>query len=84
MLSINGIVFLVQVTLVKYEAKHNARVRYNEHNNSTKSLEPSKWPQSNINHCFILTAISNASKHAATRKNLEASYIAILFRNGVT
>ena len=81
------------------ESKRNAEVRWNEHNNPTKSLEPSKHLRSNINHYFTWIAISNALKNANTRKNLEASYIAlwktelneqkdferlILFRNGVT
>ena len=34
------------------EAKHNAEVRWNEHNNPTKSSEPSKHLRSNINHHF--------------------------------
>ena len=33
------------------ETKHIAEVRWNEHN-PTESSEPSKYPQSNINHCF--------------------------------
>ena len=81
------------------ETKRNAEVRWNEHNNPTKSSEPSKQLRSNINHYFTWTVISNAPKNAKTRKNLEASYIAlwkpnlneqkdferlVLFRNGVT
>ena len=34
------------------ESKRNAEVRSNEHNNPTKSSEPSKQFQSNINHYF--------------------------------
>ena len=34
------------------ETKGNAEVRLNEHNNPTKSSEPSKHLRSNINHCF--------------------------------
>ena len=81
------------------ETKRNAEVRWNEHNNPTKSSEPSKHLGSNINHYFTWAVISNAPKNAKTRKNLEASYIAlwkpnlneqkdferlVLFRNGVT
>ena len=81
------------------ETKRNAEVRWNKHNNPTKSSEPSKHLRSNINHCFTWAVISNAPKNAKTRKNLEASYIAlwkpdlneqkdferlVLFRNGVT
>ena len=81
------------------ETKCNVEVRWNEHNNPTKSSEPSKYLRSNINHYFTWAVISNAPKNAKTRKNLEASYIAlwkpdlneqkdferlVLFRNGVT
>ena len=81
------------------KTKRNAEVSLNEHNNTTKSSEPSKHLRSNINHYFTWAVISNAPKNAKTRKNLEASYIAlwkpnlneqkdferlVLFRNGVT
>ena len=81
------------------ETKRNAEVRWNEHDNPTKSSEPSKHLRSNINHCFAWPVILNAPKNAKTRKNLEASYIAlcipdlneqkvfeilVLFRNDVT
>ena len=81
------------------ETKRNAELRWNEHYNLTKSSEPSKHLRSNINHYFTWAVISNAPKNAKTRKNLEASYIAlwkpdlneqkdferlVLFRNGVT
>ena len=81
------------------ETKHNAEVRWNEDNNPTKSSEPSEQLQSNINHYFVWAVISNDPKNAKTKKNLEASYIAlwkpdfneqkdferlVLFRNGVT
>ena len=81
------------------ETKRNPEVRSNEHNNPTKSSEPSKQLQSNINHYFTRAVISNAPKNTKARKNLEASYIAlwkpdlnelkdfeglVLFRNGVT
>ena len=59
------------------ETTRNAEVRWNEHNNSTKSSEPSKHLRSNINHYFTWAVISNAPKNAKTRKNLEASYIAL-------
>ena len=81
------------------ETKHNAEVRWNEHNNPAKSSEQSKHLRSNVNHYFTQAVISNAQKNAKTRKNVEASYIAlwkpnlneqkdferlVLFRNGVT
>ena len=42
-----------------------------------KSSEPSKHLRSNINHYFIWAVISNAPKNTKTKKNLEASYIAL-------
>ena len=81
------------------QTKGNVEVRWNEHNNATKNLEPSKHLPSNISHYFTWAVISNAPENAKTRKNLEASYIAlwkpdlnkqkdierlVLFRNGVT
>ena len=79
------------------ETELNAEVRWNQHNNPTKSSEPSKHLQSNISH--YSTIFQMLQKIAKTRKNLEASYIAlwkpvlneqedferlVLFRNGVT
>ena len=49
----------------------------NKHINPTKSSEPSKHLQSNINHYFTWPVISNAPKNARTRNNLGASYIAL-------
>ena len=57
------------------ETKRNAEVRWNDHNNPTKSSELSKHFQRNINYYFTWTVISDAPKNAKTRKNLEASYI---------
>ena len=34
------------------ETKHNFKIAWNEHNNLTKSSEPSKHHQNKINHCF--------------------------------
>ena len=39
------------------ETKRNAEVRWNEHNNPTKSSDTSKYLQSNINHYFTWTVI---------------------------
>ena len=81
------------------ETKRNAEVRWNEHNNQTKSSEVSKYLRSNINHYFTWAVISDAPKNAKNRNNLEVSYIAlwkpnlneekdferlVLFRNGFT
>ena len=70
MLSTKGTVLVVHVTLVKW----------NEHNNPTKSSEPSKHLRSNISHCFTWAVISNAPKNAKTTKNLE-TYIALWKRD---
>ena len=59
------------------ETKRNAEVRWNEHNNPTKTSKPSKRLRSNINHYFTWAVISDAPKNVKTRKNLEASYIAL-------
>ena len=59
------------------ETKRNAEIRWNAHNNPTKSSEPSKHLLSNINHYFTNVVISNASENAKTRKNLKTSYIAL-------
>ena len=59
------------------ETKRNEEIRWNEHSNPTKTSEPSKQLQSNINHYFTWAVISNVPKNATTRKNLEVSYIAL-------
>ena len=46
------------------ETKVNAAIRWNEHNNTTKSSEPSRQLRSNINHYFTWAVISNAPKNA--------------------
>ena len=50
------------------KTKRNAEVRWNEHNNPTKSSEPSKHLRSNINHYFTWAAISNAPKILRPRR----------------
>ena len=52
----------------------NAEVRWNEHNDPTKTSKPLKHLQSNINNCFTWTVISSAQKMV---KSLEASFIAL-------
>ena len=44
------------------ETKCNVEVRCYEHDNLTKSPEPLKYLQKNINHCFTQTIILNISK----------------------
>ena len=94
MLSLKEIVLVGHVTLVK----PNVMRKLDGMNIIIQSSEPSKHHQSNINHYFTWAVISNAPKNTKTRKNLEASYIAlwkpdlneqkdferlVLFRNGV-
>ena len=44
------------------ETKRNAECRWNEHNNLTKSSEPSKHLRSNINHYFTWVVIQMLQK----------------------
>ena len=44
------------------ETKRNAKVRWKEHNNPTKSSEPSNHLRSNISLYFTWAVISNARK----------------------
>ena len=64
-LSIKGIVFFG----ARYigGTKLNADVRWNKHDNPTKSSEPSKHLRSNIDHCFTWAVISNAPKNTKSR-----------------
>ena len=81
------------------ETKRNASARWEERNNPTKNSEPAKHLKSNINHVFNWVILCMASKNYKVRRNLEASYIALLrptlneqkdfeiltlFKNGVT
>ena len=56
--SVNGIVLVVHIMLVTPNLRI-AEIRWNEHNNLSKSSEPSKHLQSNINHCFTWAVISS-------------------------
>ena len=81
------------------ETERNVEVRWGEHNRPFGTTEPSRHIANNVNHVFNWTIVSNAPKEKRFRKNLEASYIALLrpvlneqvafntlslFRNGVT
>ena len=50
------------------ETKRNAEVWWNEHNNPTKSSEPSKQLWNNINHYFTWAVISNVPKMLRPRR----------------
>ena len=54
------------------ETKRNAEVRWNEHNNPTKSSEPSKHLRSQINHYFTCAVISNAPKKCKDQVELRS------------
>ena len=81
------------------ETVRNVEVRYAEHNHPDGNSEPARHLKKNISHFFIWSIVSDAPTNTRTRKNLEASYIALLrpdlneqvqsnvlnlFRNGVT
>ena len=65
------------------ETRHNTAVRWNEHNNPTKSSESLKNLLNNVDHFFTWTSISNASNVKA-RRNVENFEKLVLFKNGVT
>ena len=81
------------------ETKRNVEIRWTEHNNPKNNSEPAKHLTKNIDHVFTWKILCTASSKVSIRKNLEASFIAlmkpslneqkdferlILFRNGVT
>ena len=81
------------------ETKRNVITRWREHENFSLKSEPAKHLNSFPDHKFEWKIVLNAPKHTRTRKNLEASFIALkkprlndqldsakllLFRNGVT
>ena len=81
------------------QTKRNVEIRWAEHNNPKHNSEPAKHLTKYIDHMFNWKILCNASSNVGLRKNLEASYIAllrprlneqkdferlILFRNGIT
>ena len=79
--------------------ERNSIVRFEEHNNATKTSEPAKHLSLNNNHSFIWTILSKASPNTRKGKILEAFFIKVkrpslnnqsdnyklnLFHNGVT
>ena len=81
------------------ETKRNVETRWKEHENPKYNTEPGKHLLENPDHEFNWTILSTAAKNDRTRKNLEASFIAVLkpslneqvkhniinlFRHGVT
>ena len=81
------------------ETIRNVDIRGKEHEDITKEPEPAKHLRENLNHKFKWETLFQAPKNYRQRKNLEASFIAImgptlnnqlntkklyLFRNGIT
>ena len=81
-----------------WETKRNVETRWKEHQNINKDSEPAKHLREYPTHSFEWKIILNAPNNKRTRKNIEASVIALkkpslndqldsqrlLFRNGVT
>ena len=81
------------------ETIRNVDIRWKEHEDITKEPEPAKHLRENLNHKCKWETLFQAPKNYRQRKNLEASFIAImgptlnnqlntkklyLFRNGIT
>ena len=81
------------------ETTRNASVGWEEHNTPTKKSEPAKHFKNNFHHVVNWEILCKAPQYYKVRRNLEASYIALLkptlneqkkfeiltlFRNGVT
>ena len=81
------------------ETVRNVETRWGEHENIDKNSEPAKHLRKFPSHQFVWKIIYNAPENTGLRKNIEASFIAlmrpslndqldsnrlILFRNGVT
>ena len=80
------------------EMVRNVEVRWGEHNNLTKVLNPSKQIKDNIDHTFHWSVLARAPTNTFQQKVLEAYIILVkptfndqlepdrlnLFRNGVT
>ena len=81
------------------ETIHNTLIRWEEHNDSTKESEPPKQLKISFDYVFNWVNLCKASQNYKVRRNLEASYIALikktlneqkdfeilsLWRNGVT
>ena len=77
----------------------NASIRWEEHNDPTNRSESAKRLKNNFHHVFNWVILYKAPQNYKVRRNLEASYIALLkptlneqkdfeilthFRNGVT
>ena len=54
------------------------KIRWEEHNGPTKMSEPAKHLKINFHHVFNWLILCKASQNYKVRRNLEASYIALL------
>ena len=60
------------------ETVRNVKTRWDEHQDIRKTSEPAKHLSENPDHMFEWKCLLNASSNSRQRKNLEASFIAIL------
>ena len=60
------------------ETIRNVGIRWNEHNDPRKSAEPAKHLTNHLDHQFVWNILMTALTHNRTRKNLEASVIAVI------
>ena len=60
------------------ETIHNASERQEKHNDPTKNSEPAKHLRNNFNHVFNRVILCKTPQNYKVRRNLEASYIALL------
>ena len=60
------------------ETIRNTSVRWEEHNNPNKKSEPAKHLKSNFYHVCKWVILCKAPQNYKVRRNLEATYIALL------
>ena len=60
------------------ETKRNVKIRFVEHSHPSGKSEPARHVNNNPDHQFTWSLICSAPLHNRTRKNLEASIIALL------
>ena len=63
------------------ETIRNALIRWEEHSDPTKKSEPAKHLKNNSYHVFNWLILYKAPQNYKVRRNLEASYIALLKPN---
>ena len=60
------------------ELKRNMATKWGEHNDPTVDSKPGKHFSKNIQYSYNWTVLASISKHAKTKKKLEAVYITLL------